>query len=118
MAANGMSEIISCSFMDEKIAESFREKTNKYLRVLNPIVKDFNYMRPSIIPNLLKIAKSNQDRLFSIFEKGNIFEDLEEDKQKFMISGIRTGLTSQKSIFKDSREYDVYDVKKYLYEII
>ncbi len=120
LAAKGMVEIISWSFMNENLASEF-SSINEQLRLQNPITNELSYMRPSIIPNLMTIAKNNQDNSIdsvSIFEKGKIFVGEKPEEQRKVIAGIRTGLTCQKDIFDTSREYDIYDIKKDLFDIL
>lgn len=120
LASNGMTEIISWSFMKEDIAKEFAP-INEKLRVRNPITADLSYMKPSVIPNLLTIAKNNQDRgieNIAIFEKSRVFMNLTPEGQKRVIGGIRTGSTCEKDVFNSSRSYDIYDVKKDLFDIL
>lgn len=120
LASNGMTEIISWSFMKEDVAKEFAP-INEKLRIKNPITADLSYMKPSIIPNLLTIAKNNQDRgvdNIAIFEKSRVFMNLTPEGQNRVIGGIRTGLTCEKDIFNSSRSYDIFDVKKDLLDIL
>ena len=120
LVANGMTEVVSWSFMKEDLAKEFAT-INEKLRIKNPITADLSYMRPSIIPNLLTIVKNNRDRgieNISIFEKGRVFLGLEPENQKRMIAGIRTGLTCEKDIYNSSRSYDIFDVKKDLFDVL
>lgn len=120
LTANGMTEVISWSFMKEDIAKEFAP-INEKLRIKNPITADLSYMKPSIIPNLLTIAKNNQDRgieNISIFEKSRVFMSLMPEGQKRVIGGIRTGLVCEKDVFNSSRSYDVYDIKKDLFDVL
>jgi len=120
LASRGMIEVISWSFMNEELASEFSSISNS-LRLQNPISSELSYMRPSIIPNLMTIAKYNQDRSIdsvSIFEKGKIFINQTPNGQKKVIAGIRTGLTCKKDIFGDSRPFDIFDVKRDLFDIL
>ena len=120
MASKGMVEVISWSFMNEKLASEFSSISDK-LRLQNPISSELSYMRPTIIPNLMTIAKYNQDRSIEnvcLFEKGKIFIDQTPNGQRNVIAGIRTGLTCEKDIFNTSRPYDIYDVKKDIFNIL
>ena len=120
LVSNGMTEVVSWSFMKEDLAKEFAT-INEKLRIKNPITADLSYMRPSIIPNLLTIVKNNKDRgieNISIFEKGRVFLGLEPENQKRMIVGIRTGLTCEKDIYNSSRQYDIFDVKKDLFDVL
>jgi phenylalanyl-tRNA synthetase beta chain len=112
LASCGYTEIVTWSFMDSKKAALFSEIRTE-LGLQNPISSDLDYMRPSIIPNLLKAACSNLNRSFydfSLFEVGPIFRDT-SDKVANYACGIRVGKTFGKNNHNDSRSYDVFDVK-------
>ena len=120
LSSQGMIEIVTWSFMDENLVNDFTD-INDSLKICNPILKSFSYMRPTLIPNLLTAIKYNQDRSIeniSFFEKGNVFFGLKEDEQKKVVCGVRTGLTCEKDIFNSSRNFDIYDVKKDLLDVI
>lgn len=120
LSSKGMKEVISWSFMNEDLANEFAVISNS-LKLQNPMSSELSYMRPSIIPNLMSIAKYNQDRSIeniSIFEKGKIFINQTPEGQKMVIAGLRTGLTCEKDIYGLSREFDIIDVKKDLFDIL
>ena len=120
LASKGMIEVISWSFMKEDLASEFSQ-INDQLKLQNPITSELSYMRPSIVPNLMTIAKNNQDNAIediSIFEKGKVFIGEKPEEQRKVIAGIRCGLTCKKDVFNTSREYDIYDVKKDIFDIL
>jgi len=120
LASKGLTEVISWSFMKEDLAAEFAP-INDNLKIQNPISSELSYMRPTIIPNLMSIAKYNQDRdidSISIFEKGKFFLNTKPEGQKRMIAGIRVGLTCEKDIYNSSRPYDIFDVKKDLLDAL
>jgi phenylalanyl-tRNA synthetase beta chain len=120
LAGNGMTEIISYTFINENLASEFTT-LNSNLKIINPITIDMAYMRPTIIPSMLNIIKYNIDRGIdnvSIFENGMVFSGTETQNQKRVLSGIRYGLTTDKDIFKTSRNYDIYDIKKDLFDVL
>lgn len=120
LAANGMIEVITWGFVNEKDAADFFAINDK-LRLINPMSEDMAYMRPTMLPNMLNIVHNNNDRgvdNISIFENGIVFLGPEPENQKRVIAGIRTGLTCEKDAFGASRQYDIYDVKKDLYGIL
>ncbi len=113
LAASGYDEVVTWSFSDSKIAALFGEIKDELL-LQNPISSDLDYMRNSIIPNLLKIAKMNINRGFSdlsIFEFGPIFENTNDIKAINHISGIRLGKNISQNVYEESRNLDAFDVK-------
>jgi phenylalanyl-tRNA synthetase beta chain len=112
IASSGYTEIVTWSFMDSQKAKLFSD-IKEELTLLNPISSDLDYMRPSIIPNLLSVAHNNINRSFrnlSLFEVGPIFENV-GDQVTINASGIRTGLNALKNNHGDSRVFDLFDIK-------
>ena len=111
LASLGYVEAITWSFMDSNKALYFSD-LKKDLELQNPISADLNYMRPSILPNLLRISANNLKRSlndFSLFELGPVFHDNNEIV-KTNACGIRIGNVFETNPH-ENREYDVFDVK-------
>ncbi len=97
LAARGLKEAITWSFMQSDKAVSFEAKplnddARARLTLTNAISSEMDRMRPSILPNLLQAAQKNADRGFpnaSLFEIGPVFSGTEPGEQGFMASGIR-----------------------------
>ena len=67
------------------------EKERELIELENPVSIEYKYLRPSLIPNLLKNIQRNQKHFkeIKIFELGKIFE--KSAKEKKMLTGILTG---------------------------
>ena len=75
LAARGLNEAITWSFMDEGLARKFGQ-VDPSLRLTNPISIEMGFMRPSILPNLIQAAIRNQARgqaSVALFEVGPQF---------------------------------------------
>ena len=84
---SGFTEVYNYSFIGEKEAEVFKSA----VEVENPMSVEQKYLRPSLIPNLLKNVIDNF-RYFNeikIFELGKIFP--KERLEKRMLAGLITG---------------------------
>ena len=113
LASRGMYETVTWSFADSDVAKYFR-KNQEAILLQNPIVKELDEMRPSILPNLLMAVKNNIARGYSnvaLFEVGPEFYGRNPQEQITSASGVRAGLTSKKDWTGYSREYDVFDAK-------
>ena len=113
LATRGMYETVTWSFTDSEIAKYFR-KGNEAILLQNPIAKELNEMRPSILPNLLSAVKNNIARGYaniSLFEVGPEFTGRNPGEQHMSASGVRAGQTSKKDWLHSNREYDVFDAK-------
>jgi phenylalanyl-tRNA synthetase beta chain len=84
----GFSEVYNYSFISKKESDIFNFKS--LIEIENPLSSDYQYLRPSLIPNLFKnVAKNKKfSQEIKIFELGKIFKKGEE---KRMISGVMTG---------------------------
>ena len=119
LASNGYTEVISWSFMDSKKAKLFSELKDE-LTLQNPISSDLDYMRPSILPNLLKIACNNINRSYkdlSLFELGPIFNDVDNITPTQSLAAIRIGANQPKNIHSIAREFNIFDIKSDLESI-
>ena len=84
----GFTEVYNYSFIGEKEAKTFGYKDKEVIEVENPVSLEQRYLRPSLIPNLLKNVVNNF-RFFDeieIFELGKIF--IKGQSEKRMLSGV------------------------------
>ncbi|MBM3618061.1 MAG: phenylalanine--tRNA ligase subunit beta [Alphaproteobacteria bacterium] len=113
LAGRGFHETHTFAFIQQDKAKHFAEH-NPALVVANPISSELDYMRPSLLPNLLDAAVRNKARGFAnlgLFEVGSQFAGIAPNQQRHVATGIRTGETAPKNTFKDNRAADVFDVK-------
>lgn len=118
-ASIGYNEIVTWSFMDSQKAALFCTLSEDLL-LQNPISSDLDYMRPSIIPNLLKAACNNINRSIkdtSLFELGPIFSGSAAQVPIRSLAAIRTGHDFPRNCHFALRNVDVFDIKSDL-EII
>ncbi len=113
LASRGMYETVTWSFADSDIAQYFR-KGQEAIILQNPIAKELNEMRPSILPNLLTAVKNNTARGYAnlaLFEVGPEFTGRNPQEQHTSVSGVRSGQTAKKDWSGSARDYDVFDAK-------
>jgi len=114
LASQGLKEVVSFSFLSSEDANRFANG-NKLVELANPISSDLSVMRSSILPNLLNIISKNMVRghsNISLFEVGPVFYGITPDQQKRVAAGVRYGKSVPKNHYSDSRDFDVFDVKK------
>ena len=95
----GFAEVYNYSFISEKDREIFKYSKEEVIEVENPTSLDFQYLRPSLIPNLLKNTEKNfrNFREIKIFELGKMFfknratRNKEQGNEKRMLTGLITG---------------------------
>jgi len=106
----GFTEVYNYSFVGEKEAKIFNYKEKEIIEVENPVSVEQKYLRPSLIPNLLKNVKENLKYLdeIKIFELGKIFINScrvanNEQLEKRMLAGLIAK--------KEGREEEFYRLK-------
>lgn len=115
MAAKGFDEVITFSFMNSKFAEKFSNLEDK-LYLQNPISAELDYMRPSILPNLMDALAKNQARSIkdmNFFEVGPVFRGIKPDEEDIVVSAVMSGKFGSE-LHKESRAADIYDIKNVL----
>lgn len=115
---NNYLEVITWSFVNSDLVNDFTEYSD-LMEIANPISQDLNYLRPNLVIGLLNSYKNNSVRGYndlSLFEMGNVFKD--NVSQELVINGIRVGVNKPNSHYQDNREFDIFDVKKDLYDIL
>lgn len=87
----GFSEVYNYSFISENDAKVFGWHPQAIIELENPLSKEQKYLRPSLVPNLLKNVQKNQNYYneIKIFELGKIFE--KPKKEKRQLSAVITG---------------------------
>lgn len=113
LAARGLTEAVTYSFMGEKEAALFAE-TPDSIRIANPISSELSVMRPSALANLIQAAGRNADRGFAnadLFEVGPEYFGDGPDDQRISAVGIRSGLTGPKHWSKAPAPVDAYMAK-------
>lgn len=114
LAARGMVEAVTFSFMPSGQAALFGGPVKPELMLANPISSDLDAMRPSILGNLLAAAGRNANQGYpdlALFEVGPQFADATPKGQSAMATGIRAGRTSPRDWSKQQRPVDAFDAK-------
>src|SRR6185436_10915724 len=116
LAARGMVEAVTWSFISKPAAELFGGGQPE-LVVANPIAADLSDMRPSLLPGLIAASQANINRGSSdvaLFEVGQIFKGDKPDDQLTAASGVRHGYASNKGLgrhWSDTAAADALDAK-------
>ena len=93
LAAKGLTEVVSWSFVSEGEARAFGGGEPE-LSLANPIAADMSDMRPSLFPGLIAASQRNADRGHgdtALFEVGQIYGGDRPDDQLIAATGIRRG---------------------------
>jgi phenylalanyl-tRNA synthetase beta chain len=108
LAARGMLECVTFSFLDHGTAEKFGPAPES-LRLANPIAADLDQMRATPLATLALAAARNVARGYpdlALFEVAPAYGET----QSLAAAGIRTGATPA-GVLTPARKYDAYDAK-------
>lgn len=114
LAARGLQEVVSYSFLSSQQAAAFRGGNDNEIRVENPISADLDVMRPSIVPNLLAAHQRNAARGMKssrFFEVGPAFSGDQPGQQQRVAAGIRAGEAFDATPHMAVRPVDAFDAK-------
>ncbi|MEQ9690431.1 MAG: phenylalanine--tRNA ligase subunit beta [Bauldia litoralis] len=93
LAARGMVEAVTWSFISSRQAEAFGGGKPELI-LANPIAADMSDMRPSLLPGLIAAAQRNADRGFddlAVFEVGQVYRGDGPTDQDTAAAGLRRG---------------------------
>ena len=113
LAANGMVEAVTYSFLAEAHARLFGGGDPR-LRLANPISAELTDMRPTLLANLIVACGRNADRGspdLALFEVGPAFADDTPDGQRAVAAGVRAGASGPRHWLAPARAVDVFDAK-------
>ncbi len=124
LAAQGLVEAVTWSFVSEKQARGFGGG-DASLKLANPIASELSDMRPSLLPGLIAAAGRNSARGFAdsaLFEVGQVFFSEDEKGQKIAASGVRRGLattqTDGRSWAAPAKKAGIYDAKADVFALL
>ena len=123
----GFTEVITYSFVSPQSADFLgaQEKSDlrAFVRLRNPLSQEQSVMRTSLIPGLLSTVRLNTVRGQSdlrIFEWGKAYiqgaEELPHERN--FLAVLLTGLSTQQTWHGNPREFDFYDIKGVVENII
>lgn len=112
LAARGLVEAVTWSFISEKQATAFHVAEG--LELANPISSELSHMRPSLLPGLMAAAQRNADRGadgVNVFELGHEFKGPTPGAQRFAAAGLRAGLATPKNWRGAAQSVDAYQAR-------
>ncbi len=111
-AMRGISEVISFSFMNSKIAKLFDMRAD--VRLANPISAELDVLRPSIVPNLLQMAARNLARganAARLAEIGPVFFGAKPTQQATQMALLRVGQHVAEHVQGKAEKPDVFHAR-------
>lgn len=131
LSSNGFYEAINNSLSKSEYVEIFDIiNAGELIKILNPLSKDLEIMRQSLLPGLLENVLLNQNyhqsdiRLFEFgkeYRHNSLFNNLEVNKQyneKEVLALVLTGNEKPENWKYSSEKTDIFTVKLYIEKII
>lgn len=122
LASRGLLETVTWSFLSEENAKLFGEKVDlEQVTLMNAISQDLSIMRPSVIPNLIEAAVTNDNhgqQSAAFFEVGPVYQGLKIEDQIQLATGLRCHLKKQASWSENEEQVSLYDAKADAYAVL
>jgi phenylalanyl-tRNA synthetase beta chain len=120
MLALGYNEAISITFISEQDAKTFG--AGEPLAIASPQSEEADYLRPSILPGLLKMVEYNLNRgnaNVRLFEAGEVFEKVGDGREERRHLGFAaTGDAFAKSVHAPAQPYTFFHMKGDVEELL
>lgn len=120
LSNSGCNELLTYNFLGSTLLQSVKQDPNVCMKLINPLSKEFELMRPSILASLLDKAKLNTKEgvdTFSIFEIGLSHQKDILDKEKLPLEQWKLAL-----VFSDNTKQiegnPYYQAKRYLEKLL
>ena len=119
LVSRNINEIINWSFVNKEWESIFGNKDP--IEIENPISSEQSILRSTLVGGLLSVVKKNNNKgkqNVSIFEFGPVFSHDKKILQRDHIVVMRSGMMTEKSWVEKDREFDVFDIKEDLLEVL
>jgi len=123
LAARGMTEAVTWSFVSKHEAELFGGG-QPALALANPIAAELSDMRPSLIPGLMMAVQKNADRGLAdvaLFEVGQVFKGDTPQDQFTAATGLRRAFAAANGSgrhWSGTKTVDAFDAKADVYAVL
>ena len=84
LLSSGCFEVLTCTLLSENLLKKVNCTLNRTVRIKNPLTREQEFMRPTLIPGLLGVVSRNRNRNvddIKIFELGRNYFDLSRQGQ-------------------------------------
>ena len=116
----GLTEALNYTFLSEADIKAAKIKSEDLIEVANPIQEENRYLRPSLVPGLLKsIARNPSFDNVEFFEIGNVFSANDGEKTHLAIATAGKGRKASDIVSQLAKKYSSSEVEKFvkIYEI-
>ncbi len=112
----GLTEIVTSTLTNKETLAKFNLfDESATIKILNPLTEDMSYLRPSLFPNAVEVAKWNmsfQIGELSFFEIGKVFSKKDGSfKEEFMLSVFLSQEKIRRAFSNKTNVYDYFYLK-------
>ena len=112
----GLTEIVTSTLTNEELLAKFSLfDESSTIKIINPLTEDMSYLRPSLFPNAVVVAKRNmsfQINELSLFEIGKVFYKKDSSfKEEFMLSVFLSQDKMRRAFSNKTNVYDYFYLK-------
>jgi len=107
----GFNEVYTYSMVSKDLSLQSGETLHHHLKIKNPLIDDFAYMRRSLIPSHLQVLSDNKNRdQVSIFEMANVYHPASTRSRSSTRSGPKKG-----NLPNEELQLTITTIQKYPY---
>ena len=112
----GLTEIVTSTLTNEELLAKFSLfDESSTIKIINPLTEDMSYLRPSLFPNAVDVAKRNmsfQINELSLFEIGKVFYKKDSSfKEEFMLGVFLSQDKMRRAFSNKTNVYDYFYLK-------
>ena len=119
LARLGANEVLTYSFVSERLLKKVGQDAKNSYKIVNSISPELQYVRQSLVPNLLEKTYLNEKlpvERFAIFEMNKVYQKKWGlDKEKVSVEKMQLGLVVAE---RKNAETAFYKAKKYVDEVL
>ncbi|MBU2635743.1 MAG: phenylalanine--tRNA ligase subunit beta [Bacteroidetes bacterium] len=126
LAGRGFNEVITNSLLSQEVASLTSENV---VILKNPLSREMNAMRTSLIPSMLEIVRNNinrQEKNLNLFEIGRVYFSVDETEMSTLVTGyseeerlilVKCGQSDFLNWSVHERKSDIFDIKGVIEDI-
>ena len=95
LVATGFSESMNLSLISKNLIQSCQLPLNKHLKIVNPVSNEYEYLRNSLIPSLIKSLKINEnEERVKVFELAKVYNgNPDRHNEPYKLSALAKGIS-------------------------
>jgi phenylalanyl-tRNA synthetase beta chain len=93
LVSSGFTEVMNLSLISKDLIDRCKIDSNKHIKLANPVSREYEYLRGSLVPSLIQSSKLNNDARFKLFELDKVYTGTPgKTNELYKLSAIARGL--------------------------